>query len=353
MKFFSKQHCFILFVVFIVLLISNMPPAYAKRDKYIVRIATLAPKAVGWAKHIREIIIPGVRRATDHEVKLKFYWNGTLGEEEDYVRLMKEGKLDGAAFSAHGTLLACPEMAVLELPFLFQNYDEVDYIRLKMIKEFDEIIEKNGFKMIFWTDQDFDQIYSTKYPLTRIEDFQKATFVSCFGSLEKAVLESFGVNPVVRTIKQGSTEIRSDKMNAFIGPALWVVGSQIYNKVKYINPMKIRYSPSTSLISLDAWNRIPEKYRKKIQRFRDHEMVEFCKKNRQDSMRAYQAMVKYGAKVTTMEPEDFKQIQDRCRSLWYRLAGKLYDIKTLEKLLDHLKEYRARVERIKSWKLPD
>jgi len=349
MKKYFKYYIIIVAIISIV--VCNSSSVYAKRDKYIIRIATLAPKAVGWAKHIREILIPGLRKETNHEVKLKFYWNGTLGEEEDYVRLMKEDKLDGAAFSAHGALLACPEMAVLELPFLFQNYDEVDYIRQKMINEFDQIIENNGFKMVLWTDQDFDQIYSTKYPLETIEDFQKATFVSCFGSLEKAVLESFGVNPVVRSIKQGSTDIRKDKMNAFIGPALWVVGSQIYSKVKYINPMKIRYSPSTALISLKAWNRIPEEYRKKIQLFRDREMVEFCKKNRQDSMKAYQAMVKYGAQVTTMDPEDFKKVQDRCRSLWYRLAGKLYDVKTLEKLLAHLKEYRERLERIKSWKL--
>jgi len=351
MKILSKQQFAFLIVVLVAFFTSFFSPAYGKRDHYVIRIATLAPKAVGWAKHIREIIIPGIKRETNHEVKLKFYWNGTLGEEEEYVRLMKAGKLDGASFSAHGTILACPEMTVLELPFLFQNYDEVDYIRKKMIKIFDKITERNGYKLVLWTDQDFDQIYSTKYPLTRIEDFKKATFVSCFGSLEKAVLESFGVNPIIRTIKQGSTDIRKNKMNAFIGPALWVVGSQIYPQVKYINPMKIRYSPSTALISLDAWNRIPEEYRKKIQKFRDREMIEFCKKNRQDSLRAYQAMVKYGAKETNLNPEDFKLVKDRCRSLWYRLAGKLYEEKILEELLNHLEEYRARIERIKSWKL--
>jgi len=331
----------------------QLQKVYGERDKYIIRIATLAPKAVGWSKHIREIIIPAIRRETNNEVRLKFYWNGQMGEEEDYLKLIKSDQLDGAAFSAHGTVLACPEMTVLELPFLFQNYDEVDYIRKKMLDKFDLIAKKNGFKLIFWTDQDFDQIYSTKYPLTRLEDFQKSTFVSCFGSLEKSVLESFGVNPIVRTIKQGATDLRDDKMNAFIGPALWVVGSQIYPKVKYINPMKIRYSPSTSLVALKVWNRIPVEYRKKIQIVRNNAMVQFCKKNRQDSLRAYEAMVKYGAEISTLRTDDFKMIQDRCRSLWYRLAGKLYDAQTLESILSHLQEYRERVERVKSWKLSD
>jgi len=338
-------------VYFMVVSTIHIHPIYGERDKYIIRIATLAPKAVGWSKHIREIMIPVIRRETNHEVRLKFYWNGQMGEEEDYLQLIKSGEIDGAAFSAHGTVLACPEMTVLELPFLFQNYDEVDYIRKNMLHKFDLIAKKNGYKLIFWTDQDFDQIYSTKYPLSRLGDFQKSTFVSCFGSLEKAVLESFGVNPIVRTIKQGATDIRNDKMNAFIGPALWVVGSQIYPKVKYINPMKIRYSPSTSLIALKVWNRIPIEYRKKIQVVRDNEMLHFCKKNRQDSLRAYEAMVKYGAKISTMRADDFQMIQDRCRSLWYRLAGKLYDEQTLENILSHLKEYRERAERVKSWKL--
>jgi TRAP-type C4-dicarboxylate transport system substrate-binding protein len=351
MKYYFKKKLFVICII-IFSTLQGMQ-AYGERDKYILRIATMAPKAVGWSKHIREIINPVIRKETNHEVRLKFYWNGQLGEEEDYVRMIKSGELDGAAFSAHGTLLACPEMTVMELPFLFQNYDEVDYIRKKMLDKFDRIAEKNGFKLIFWTDQDFDQIYSTKYPLVRLADFQKSTFVSCFGSLEKSVLESFGVNPIVRTIKQGATDIRNDKMNAFIAPALWVVGSQIYPKVKYINPMKIRYSPSTSLVALDVWKRIPLKYRKKIQLVRNNEMVQFCKKNRQDSLRAYQAMVKYGARLSTMDPDDFKMIQDRCRSLWYRLAGKLYDKQTLETILKHLAEYRDRIERVKSWKLSD
>ncbi|ETR72865.1 MAG: TRAP dicarboxylate transporter- DctP subunit [Candidatus Magnetoglobus multicellularis str. Araruama] len=350
MKLFSKKYC-VLIIIFLVVLTIISTPAFGERDKYIIKLATLAPKTVGWAKHIRELIIPVIRKETNHEVRLKYYWNGQLGEEEDYLRMIKSGELDGAAFSAHGTVLACPEMTVLELPFLFQNYDEVDYIRSKMIDKFDRIAEKNGFKLVLWTDQDFDQIYSTKYPLTRLEDFQKATFVSCFGSLEKSVLESFGVQPIVRTIKQGATDIRKDKANAFIGPALWVVGSQVYNKVKYINPMKIRYSPSTALVSLTAWNRIPKKYQQKIQTLRDRDLKQFCKKNRHDSLRAYEAMINYGAKVSTMEPDDFKMVQDRCRSLWYRLAGKLYAEETLEQILSHLQEYRERVKRIKSWKL--
>jgi len=353
MKLNATKFSFLLCVLVMVTLFMPILSAYGERDKYILRIATMAPKAVGWSKHIREIIIPVIRRETNHEVRLKFYWNGQLGEEEDYLRMIKSGELDGAAFSAYGTVLACPEMTVLELPFLFQNYDEVDYIRKKMRHRFDQIAEKNGFKLIFWTDQDFDQIYSTKYPLTRLEYFKKSTFVSCFGSLEKSVLESIGVFPIVRTIKQGATDIRNDKMNAFIAPALWVVGSQIYPKVKYINPIKIRYSPSTSLVALDVWNRIPKKYRNKIQRVRNNEMIQFCKKNRKDSLRAYQAMVKYGARLSSIEPDDFKMIQDRCRSLWYRLAGKLYDEQTLENILKHLKEYRDRVERVKSWKLSD
>jgi len=329
-----------LFVTFLILIISNN--IYARRTKYIFKLATLAPKSVGWAKHIREIIFPGIKNVTNGEVMMKMYWNGTMGNEEDYIRLMKAGRIDGAAFSGFGSIMACPEMAVLELPFIFKNYEEVDYIRKIMYPEFEAIIEKNGYKLILWTDQDFDQIYSVKYDMTTPEHFKKSIFVSCFGTLEKEVLMTLGADPIPMTVKAGSTAIRKGLVDAFIGPAMWVVGSQMYTVVKYVNPIKIRYSPAIALITLESWNKVPEDYQRHIQSFRYKEAVDFCNKNRIDSKRAFDAMIKYGLKVSEIDKKVLNDIKNKTKPLWYNMAGKVYEKKTLDTLLMHLNAYRKK-----------
>lgn len=98
MKLYPKKKNFLLSVFILAILSMPVLSAYGERDKYIIRIATLAPKAVGWSKHIREIIIPVIRRETNHEVRLKFYWNGQMGEEEDILLESGTNEVEVAEF---------------------------------------------------------------------------------------------------------------------------------------------------------------------------------------------------------------------------------------------------------------
>jgi len=315
-------------------------PVHAREPKYIFTIASLAPKNVGWAKHVREIIVKRIKKSTNGEICIKFFWNGSKGSEKDYIEMINNGQLDGAALSGYGTALACPEMNVLQLPFIFNNYEEVDYIRNKMYHIFEAIAEKNGYKLFIWTDQDFDQLYSMTLPMVTMDDFKKAKFASCFGQLEMSVLKHIGASPIEMDVESGAAALRKGIVDTFIGPAMWVVGSQLYIKVNYVNPLKIRYAPSTALISLRAWNRIPDKYKTLLTSFRKKEVLEFIYRNRKDSDRAYQAMLKYGLKESIMKEKDITHLKKQCEQLWKPLSEKFFDITILNEMLSHLKTYR-------------
>lgn len=134
-----------LFVLGAFFLLGLQGEAQAKVAQYRWKFGTLAPKGVGWARHINETVLPAVREATDGNLAIKNYWGGVMGDEEDYIRKMHIGQLQGAGMSGQGAVLVCPEMAVVELPFMFQNYDEVDYIKSKMKQTFDGIMRENGY----------------------------------------------------------------------------------------------------------------------------------------------------------------------------------------------------------------
>ncbi|ETR65132.1 MAG: TRAP dicarboxylate transporter subunit DctP, partial [Candidatus Magnetoglobus multicellularis str. Araruama] len=235
--------------------------AHARMGKRYLRMATLAPKNVGWAKNIRKIMHPALDRVTDGELKLKWYWNGIMGDDTDYIQKMKSGELDGAALTPTGLLMACPDMAVLLSPFLFRNYDEVDYIRNQMWPTFDSIAQKHGFKILIWADQDFDQIYSVKYKMNTWSDFQKARFAQWNGIVEEKTFAALGVTTVPLSVSEIFSALKQDMFDTYIGPAIWVVGSQLYPIFKYVNPIKIRYSPAGAVITLNVWKSLPQSYR--------------------------------------------------------------------------------------------
>lgn len=330
------------FIMIICLFLPVQPGFCEKQKKVVWKVASLAPKNVGWAKHLREIIIPAMDRATNNTLEVKWYWGGVMGEDKDYLQKMRIGQLDGAALSGRGVVLGCPEMSVLELPFMFNDYDEVDYVRKKMFPTFDAIVEKRGYKFTAWGDQDFDQIYSTKYKMDTLDDFRKAKFLTWYGPLEQHVLETLGASPVPMGVTEISPAVRQGIVDTMIMPAVWIVGAQMYTIVKHVNPVKIRYSPVSTFINLDSWNELAPEYRENLLKMREKEGMVFIKKARTDSKKALEAMIQYGVKKTVMEPAHLADMKEKCKKLWFEMAGREFPKSLLEELLAHLAEYRAK-----------
>ena len=319
-----------------------MPPASAEstKEKFIMKIATMAPKSVGWAKHIRNIIHPAIKKYSDDQVGFQYYWGGSLGNDADYIKLMQSGQLDGAALSGQGVVLAIPEMAVMELPFIFKNFEEIDYIRPKMTPTFDRIAASHGYKIIAWADQDFDQIYSSGYKMVSLEDFKKAKMLSWYGVLEEKLFDKLGADYKRSDVGQVSGLIRKGVCDTAIMPALWIVGSQLYTILKYVNPMPIRYSPAMTLCTTKRWHAIPKHLRVSLKKNKQEPMRQFRLKVREDTEKALQAMSNYGIELTFMPEDEHAKIKAKSREFWYEMAGQQYSRELLEELLAHLSQFR-------------
>ena len=55
---------------------------------------------------------------------------------------LRNKQLQGGAFSGAGLVMACPEMALPGLPFMFENDDEVGYVLSKIRPRISQWFEK-------------------------------------------------------------------------------------------------------------------------------------------------------------------------------------------------------------------
>ncbi len=264
-----------------------------------------------------------------------------MGNDQDYLRKMKIGQLDGAAFTGQGVVLACPEMAVLELPFMFNDYHEVDYIRKKMYPVFDKFAESHGYKLVVWGDQDFDQIYSVSKELSTIEDFKNQTFAAWYGSIETNVLKTLSANPIPMNVTEIASSIHQGVADNIIAPAIWVAGSQLHGKLKYVNPINIRYSPAAVIVTKKAFYSITDNQQKGVLAIRDNEAILFCNETRQYTTKVYNAMVPKYVKPTAMETKELEKIRKLCKPIWYDMAGTYYSQELLDELIGHLEAFRS------------
>ena len=310
---------------------------------YLCKMGTLAPEGVGWAALIKEIINPGILKVTNGQVKLDWYYGGTMGDDQDILAKMRNGQLQGAGFSGQGMVMACPEMALMELPFLFENYDEVEYVYSKLRPRINQWFEKRGYHIVVLAEQDFDQLYSTKIPIKTPEDFKKSRVLTWYGPLEERTLKALSASPLPIRVPEVAASIRTGVCDTFISPAIWAVGTQMYTVMKYLNPLRIRYSPAGGVITLTAWNQLPKEMQTAVDNFSMSIEKEFRQKVRASNEKCLKAMYKYGMKEVKMTPAEVDVLKKRLLPVWDEFAAKGYYSKAeLAEVKGLLAEFRSK-----------
>jgi len=304
------------------------------------RMATMAADNVGWGKHIREMVLPVVDEATNSGVSIKVFWGGILGDDFRVIERMEAQSLDGAGFTAQGAIALVPEMGVLTLPFLFENYEQVDLIRSTMFSRFESLFAAKDLKLLMWADQDFDQIISRNLPLDRIEQFERTKFLSWMGVVEEATLKALGAKMVPVEVPELSSAVREGVVDAAIGPAMWAIGAQLQAVVRYINPIKIRYAPSAIVVNNTSFAKLKPEHQKAFHSMRDTMTERYCKAVREDNERALTALWAYGIREVTMSPEEVQILRDRTRPVWDELADKVYSRALFEEIIKRLEKSR-------------
>jgi len=104
--------------------------------------------------------------------------------------------------------------------------------------------------------------------------------------LEERSLKALGASPLPIRAPEAAASIRTGVCDAFIGPALWAVGAQMYTIMKYINPLRIRYSPAGGVITNQTWKLMPKEAQIAI----DYFVISAEKEFRQKSTRRQRKM---------------------------------------------------------------
>jgi TRAP-type C4-dicarboxylate transport system substrate-binding protein len=138
----------------------------------VIKIAVVMPEGSTWTNTLHEFA-GAVDKQTGGDVKIEIYAGGVSGDEVDVLRKMRVNRLHAGGFSGVGLGLVLPEIRVLEAPLLFDNYDEIDYVKEKMFDEFAGRFEKKGYVLLGFAEAGFVYLFS-KQPMDSVASMQKS-----------------------------------------------------------------------------------------------------------------------------------------------------------------------------------
>ena len=147
----------VLFVLTICFSTVMMPVHVEAGDaEYVIKFGTVAPDNTPWANHLKKIKTR-VEKASGGRIKYKLFLGGAMGGEVEMVRSLRRGRLQcfGGSTAAVAEGAAIPELQILELPYLFESFEEVDYILDNVVyDDFKTILKAKGFYMAYWMKTD-------------------------------------------------------------------------------------------------------------------------------------------------------------------------------------------------------
>ncbi|PIE97739.1 MAG: TRAP transporter substrate-binding protein DctP [Treponema sp.] len=262
-------------VLMLVFFVTN--PFFAE-ERVVLKIASAVPSRSPWEIELKKLAVEW-SKITNGQVTMRFTNMQSIGGEKAGIQKMKSPRpgqkapFDGAVFSSIGLHELVPEAHVFTLsaPFLIREQGELEYVLKKLDSEIKSKFEARDVKLLAWTNAGWVTFY-TKDSYSSLKGLKKLK-IACSGFDSPILSNSFKVagftiedipsNKLSQSLKSKSG------VNGFFAVPLLTYMSGLNRDINYGLGARICPVMGGLVISTDAWNRIPEKYKPEMKRALD------------------------------------------------------------------------------------
>ena len=184
---------------------------------------------------------------TDGELALRVFPNAQLagGDQMRQADMVGRGALDFVMTSAINVTPLVQEMAVFSLPYLYENYAQVDATTADggPAEALREILREKGIEVLAWGENGFREVTNNTRPITSPEDMRGLN-MRVAGPMYIDVMNALGANPqqmqwteTMTALQQGVVDGQENPIGAVIIP------QQVYEVQSYLTAWHYSYDP--------------------------------------------------------------------------------------------------------------
>jgi len=306
-----------------------------------LKVGTVAPEGSPWHDMLLDLNARW-KKVSGGKISLRIYPSGTQGDEPDMIRKMRIGQLHAAALTSVGMEAIATEMNALSIPFLFESWEEVDYVRDRLGPRLKKSLEDKGFVVLTWGDAGWVHFF-TVTPAPRPADMQKLVLFT-WGNDPRT--EEMYKDAGFRVMPLASTEIlqslQTGKIQAFPAPPIAALASQWFGAAKNMTPVKFAPVIGGAIISKAAWDRIDPALRPQLLKEAEDVGRIYKPKIRKLEADAIAAMQKYGLKIVPVTPEIEREWKQTAEKFYPRLRGGYLRAQDFDEVTGLVKEYRSK-----------
>jgi tripartite ATP-independent transporter DctP family solute receptor len=198
-----------------------------------------------------------VEKRTDGRYKIQNFYAGALGAERESIEGVQLGTLDLTMTSTGPVPNFVPEVAILDIPFLFRDYAHARAvldgpIGQDLLTKFDA----KGIKALAWGENGFRHMTNNKHPVNTPDDLKGLKMRTMENPIHIEAYRQFGILPTPMAFTEVFTALQQGTVDGQENPLSVITAAKLEQVQKYLSLTGHVYSPALILMSKAQWDKL-------------------------------------------------------------------------------------------------
>ncbi|MDA8791739.1 TRAP transporter substrate-binding protein DctP [Bacteriovoracaceae bacterium] len=240
--------------IFITLILSISMSVSAKTRK--VKFGTLAPDGTPWADQLN-LIKTQVEKESKNKIKVKVFLGGQLGGEREVIEKVRRGHIQGAGITMAAISNVIPELDVLEVPYLFESNEEVDYVLDKvLLPEISKLFDEKDLILVSLAENGWRSIGHKSILVKSPKDLKGQKMRSQESKVHLEFWKSMGASPVAISIPEVLTSLQTGMVKGYDNTPLFMVAAEWNTAIKNYSLTRHIYQAAAIIYSKKFWKKL-------------------------------------------------------------------------------------------------
>lgn len=199
-----------------------------------------------------------VETATKGEIVINVHPGGALGGNQEMVQGVRIGSIDLTANGNGFYTTFAPKNNVLDLPYLFTNYDHVTTVLDGPLGQslLDELAKYN-IKALTFLDQGFRHVTNSLRPIRVPEDLKGLKIRVAPNKAHVMAFQLLGANPVSMSFTEVYMAMQTKTVDAQENPTQIIISNRFQEVQKYMSLTRHAYTAGVLAMNLRKFNSLP------------------------------------------------------------------------------------------------
>jgi len=308
-------------------------------QEFTIKFATVAPVGTSWMNIMKEYDA-AVRKESGGRVGFKIYGGSLQGDERAVLRKIRAGQLHAGGFTGVAMGEIASKVRILDSPFLFQTYEEVDFIYEKYDDEFRKAFEEGGYVLLGWAEVGFVHVF-TNHEIKKPQDLRSLKMWAWEGDpIAETLFRELNISPIPLALTDVLTSLQTGLIDAFYASTYAALTLQWYARAKYMVDVRLADAAGAVLLTKKYFDKLPPDLQEILLRNGRTYFKRLTEFSRRDNAEAIEIMKKRGISLIKASPDDYQYYVDVCTAARRKLIGKIYTEDFLNRVEQSIGEHR-------------